>query len=235
MTGLTRRYLNEMREALDDVLTAKQLAIEVGHRRSEMYSTNFAAEFLLDMGRVDEAIDASTRTVEVTHLTGNERFRAYAMNQLARGLMASGEHEKAIEILEEGIQISRQVGMSFVGPRLLGTLSICSKKREVQRSALEEGSKILRSGCHAHNQLWFLRDAIESALISDERELAVEYSDWLEKITEREPLPWSNYFIGRARAIVRHRQDPKDRAGITSLTQLTKLAKEVGFAEHSMS
>ena len=235
MTGLTRRYLNEMREALDDVLTAKQLAIEVGHRRSEMYSTNFAAEFLLDMGRVDEAIDASTRTVEVTHLTGNERFRAYAMNQLARGLMASGEHEKAIEILEEGIQISRQVGMSFVGPRLLGTLSICSKKREVQRSALEEGSKILRSGCHAHNQLWFLRDAIESALISDERELAVEYSDWLEKITETEPLPWSNYFIGRARAIVRHRQDPKDRAGITSLTQLTKLAKEVGFAEHSMS
>ena len=187
------------------------------------------------MGRVDEAIDASTRTLEITHLTGNQRFRAYAMNQLARGLMASGDHEKAIEILEKGIQISRQVGMSFVGPRLLGTLSICSKKREVQRSALEEGSKILRSGCHAHNQLWFLRDAIESALISDERELAMEYSDWLEKITGKEPLPWSNYFIERARAIVGHRHDPADQAHRSALSRLTNLAEKVGFAEHSMS
>ena len=157
------------------------------------------------------------------------------MNQLARGLMASGDRQKAIEILEEGIQISRKVGMAFVGPRLLGTLSICSKNREVQRSALEEGSKILRSGCHAHNQLWFLRDAIESALMWDERELAVEYSDWLEKITGTEPLPWANYFIERARAIVHHRHDPMDQEHRSALTRLTNLAKNVGFATHSMS
>jgi len=235
MTGLTRRYLNEMREALEDATAAKQLAIEVGHHRSEMYSTNFTAEFLLDMGRTKEAIVASSRAMEITYLTGNERFRAYAMNQLARGLMANGDQDEAMKTLNNAIGISRKVGMTFVGPRLLGTLSICSKDNHIRRAALKEGNEILESGCHAHNQLWFLRDAIDSSLISDNRKSALKYSNWLESITEQEPLPWANYFIKRARAIVRYRQNPNEQTNTEELTRLTNLAKDVGFATHTMS
>ncbi len=235
MTGLTRRYLNEIREALEDATAAKQLAVEVGHHRSEMYSTNFTAEFLLDMGRTKEAIVASSRAIELTHLTGNERFRAYTMNQLARGLMVNGDKDEAMKTLNNAIGISRKVGMAFVGPRLLGTLSICSKDDQICKAALKEGSAILKSGCHAHNQLWFLRDAIDSSLISDDRKSALKYSNWLESITEQEPLPWANYFIERARAIVRHRQNPDEQTNTEELTRLTNLAKEVGFAAHTMS
>lgn len=235
MTGLTRRYLNEMQQALEDAIAAKQLAIEVGHHRSEMYSTNFIAEFLLDMGKVDEAIEASSRAVEITFLTGNERFRAYAMNQLARGYLMSGKPNRALEVLDEAINISRKVGMSFVGPRLLGTLSICPTDDEQRKAAVKEGVGILRSGCHAHNQLWFLRDAIESALISDERKSVIQYTDWLERITLREPLPWSNYFIERGRVLVRHRHNPKNSKYTKEIDRLTKMAEGVGFSSHSMS
>ncbi len=76
MTGLTRRYLNEMKSGLEDILTAQKLAKDVGHHRCEMYSTNFAAEFLLEMGELDEALNASNRAVELTFMTQNERFRA---------------------------------------------------------------------------------------------------------------------------------------------------------------
>lgn len=234
MTGLTRRYLNEMQEALDDTLAAKQLAIEVGHHRSEMYSTNFAAEFLLDMGQEEEALKESLRALELTYLTGNERFRAYVMNQQARGLMVSGNRAEALNVLSEAISISRKVGMSFVGPRLLGTISICSIDEDARKAALKEGGQILESGCHAHNRLWFLRDAIESSLISDNRELVLKYSDWLEKITEQEPLPWSNYFIERGRAIVRYRSVPNDETNKEKITQLKKMAKDVGFSSHAM-
>ena len=234
MTGLTRRYLNEMQEALDDTLAAKQLAIEVGHHRSEMYSTNFTAEFLLDMGQVDEALKASSRALELTFLTGNERFRAYVMNQQARGLMVSGDREEALNVLSEAIAISRKVGMFFVGPRLLGTLSICSKDEDARKVALKEGTKILESGCHAHNRLWFLRDAIESTLNSDERDLVLKYSDWLENITEQEPLPWSNYFIERGRAIVRYRSVPNDVANKNEIIRLKNLANDAGFSSHAM-
>ena len=235
MTGLTRRYLNEMREALDDVLAAKQLAIEVGHRRSEMYSTNFTAEFLLDMGRVQEALEASSRALELTFLTDNERFRAYVMNQQARGLMVSGDEEKALDVLREALTISKTIGMSFVGPRLLGTLSLCAKDEETCEKALIEGSEILKTGCHAHNQLWFLRDAIESTLNSNNRDLVEKYSNWLEKITTKEPLPWAQYFIDRARAILCYRASPNDPANTKEITRLKNLGDSVGFSTASMS
>ena len=235
MTGLTRRYLNEMREGLNDIRDAKTLAVEVGHHRSEMYSTNFTAEFLLDMGHVDEALKASSRALELTFLTGNERFRAYVMNQQARGLMVSGNEEEALDVLNKAIVISRKVGMSFVGPRLLGTLSICSKDEDTRKAALQEGTQILKSGCHAHNRLWFLRDAIESTLNSDKRDLVLKYSNWLENITEQEPLPWANYFIERGRAIVRYRFVPDDTANKEEMTRLTNLADEVGFSSFPMS
>ncbi len=230
MTGLTRRYLNEMREGLDDIRDAKTLAVEVGHHRSEMYSTNFIAEFLLDMGQVDEALEASSRALELTFVTGNERFRAYVMNQQARGLMESGDEEEALNVLDKAIVISRKVGMSFVGPRLLGTLSICSKDEDIRKAALKEGGQILKSGCHAHNRLWFLRDAIESSLKSDERDLVMKYADWLKTITEPEPLPWADYFIGRAKAIVRHRSVPNDPLNREEIIRLEKLADDVGFS-----
>ena len=234
MTGLTRRYLNEMREALEDVLAAKQLAIEVGHRRSEMYSTNFTAEILLDMGRVNEALDASSRALELTFLTNNERFRAYVMNQQARGIMVSGDKEKALHVLEEALTISKTIGMAFVGPRLLGTLSLCSKDEETRDKALMEGSEILKSGCHAHNQLWFLRDAIQSTLNSDNKDLVRRYSDWLEEITAQEPLPWAQYFVDRARAILCYRISPNDLANEKEISRLKTLADDVGFSAVSI-
>ena len=235
MTGLTRRYLNEIQEALDDTLAAKQLAIEVGHHRSEMYSTNFSAEFLLDMGQVDEALKESLRALELTHLTRNERFQAYVMNQQARGLMVSGNRVEALNVLSEAIAICRKVGMSFVGPRLLGTFSICSMDEDACKAALKEGDQILVSGCHAHNRLWFLRDAIEFSLITDNRELVLKYCDWLKKITEQEPLPWANYFLERGRAIVRYRSVPNDETNNNNIIQLKKLAKDVGFSSHTMA
>jgi len=149
--------------------------------------------------------------------------------------MVSGARKEALDILSEAISISRKVGMSFVGPRLLGTFSVCSIDEDARKAALKEGSQILKSGCHAHNRLWFLRDAIESSLISDNRELVLKYSDWLEKITEKEPLPWSKYFIERGRAIVRLRSAPDDGENKQKIIHLMKVAKNVGFSSHEMT
>ena len=234
MTGLTRRYLNEMKSGLEDILTAQKLAKDVGHHRCEMYSTNFAAEFLLDMGEVDEALNASTRAVELTFMTQNERFRAYAMNQKARCLMELGKKQDGLELLDNAIRISRKVGMPFVGPRLLGTLAVSTDDRSVRRDALTEGFDILKNGCHAHNQLWFLRDAIEASLRSDDRDAALNFADYLALITIKEPLAWATYFIERAHAIINARTGSASPDNVNELIRLEQIAKNVGFANTTM-
>ena len=234
MTGLTRRYLNEMKSGLEDILTAQKLAKDVGHHRCEMYSTNFAAEFLLEMGELDEALNASNRAVELTFMTQNERFRAYAMNQKARCLMELGNAKEALELLDEAIKISRKVGMPFVGPRLLGTLAVCTDDKFTRKDALTEGFDILRDGCHAHNQLWFLRDAIEASLHTNDSTAVLQYANHLELITTREPLAWATYFIERARAIIGSRTEPTNSDNIKELVRLENIAKKVGFANTTM-
>ena len=231
MTGLTRRYLNEMKAGLDDILSAQKLARDVGHHRCEMYSTNFVAEFLLDMGDVDAALSASNRALELTFMTQNERFRAYVMNQQARGLMELGNKAEALKVLEKAVQISRKVGMSFVGPRLLGTLALCTEEEKIHSAALKEGFNILNTGCHAHNQLWFLRDAIESCLRTNQTAKALKYADHMETITTGEPLAWAKYFIERARAIVHSKTNPKDPTNEKEFVRLEQIAKNAGFSQ----
>ena len=144
--------------------------------------------------------------------------------------MELGNQAKALQVLEEAIQMSREIGMPFVGPRLLGTLSLCSESLEVQTSALQEGFSILKSGCHAHNQLWFLRDAIENSLRTKRDSDALMYADYLEHITNREPLAWANYFIKRARLMVHSKLEPKDPTTEKEFVRLEQIAKHAGFS-----
>jgi hypothetical protein len=58
----------------------------------------------------------------------------------------------------------------------------------------------------------------------------MEYADWLKIITEPEPLPWADYFIGRAKAIVRHRSVPNDPLNKEEIIRLENLADDVGFS-----
>jgi len=223
-----------MKAGLEDILSAQKLARDVGHHRCEMYSTNFVAEFLLDMGDVEAALTASNRALELTFMTQNERFRAYVMNQKARGLMELGNKTEALKVLEQAVQISRKVGMSFVGPRLLGTLALCTEEEKIHSAALQEGFGILNTGCHAHNQLWFLRDAIESCLRTNQTSEALKYADHMESITTGEPLAWANYFIERARAIVHSKTNPKDPTNEKEFARLEQIAKNAGFSQPTM-
>ena len=182
------------------------------------------------MGYVDEALKASNRALELTHMTQNERFRAYVMNQKARGIMVLGKKTQALALLDEAIKISRKVGMPFVGPRLLGTLSICTEDEEVRSNAIREGFSILKTGCHAHNQLWFLRDAIESSLQVNKDAEALNYARHLESITMVEPLAWAKYFIERARAIVNANTTPNSPDIKQEFLRLNKVADSAGFA-----
>jgi hypothetical protein len=66
---------------------------------------------------------------------------------------------------------------------------------------LAQSEAIIRKGCVAHNQLRFYPDAMDVALDLGDWDEAVRYAAALEEYTHPEPLPWSDFFVARGRAL----------------------------------
>ena len=86
---------------------------------------------------------------------------------------------------------------------MLAAQALVAGSKPARHEALAEGEKVLRTGCLAHNVLWFRRDAIEAALNAGDWEAAERHAAALEEYTRAEPLPWSAFFVARGRALAR--------------------------------
>ena len=79
---------------------------------------------------------------------------------------------------------------------------------------MAEGEAILAQGAVSHNHLRFYPQAIDTALDLGDWAEAERYADALEAFTRSEPLPWSDFFIARGRALAalgrgRHEEDTR--------------------------
>ena len=106
-----------------------------------------------------------------------------------------------MDLLYRALAISRETGLSFMGPWILGHLAVMTEDPIERQAALTEGEEILRKGAVGHNHLWFFRYAIDAALDSQDWDGAERYSAALEDYTRPEPLPWANFFVRYGRAV----------------------------------
>jgi hypothetical protein len=98
------------------------------------------------------------------------------------------------------LTISRETGMAFIGPMILGILVLTVDDPRVRSDALAEGEALLAAGSPSHNHLQFRRDAIDACLNAEDWSGAELHSNALETSTQEEPLPWSDFFVARGRA-----------------------------------
>ena len=123
---------------------------------------------------------------------------------------------KAVEILHNA-----ESGMTYFGPCAYGALSRTTEHREDCRSALMEAEAILAKGVVGHNYLIFFEDAIEACLQWADWDDVERYADALQDYTREEPLPRSDYYIARGRALARHgrgEDTPDLKAELTRLS-----------------
>ena len=88
---------------------------------------------------------------------------------------------------------------------------------------------MLQDGCVGHNHLWFYRDAMEASLDSADWDSAEEYAAALSDFTAAEPLPWSDFFIARTRALVDIGRGGRSAETMSNLERLRAEAASVGF------
>ncbi|MCH8197417.1 MAG: adenylate/guanylate cyclase domain-containing protein, partial [Proteobacteria bacterium] len=156
------------------------------------------------------------------------RFEPLPLAILTKTALETGDRSRAVELVKQGLEISRETGTSFVGPWLLGLLAIATDNPDERQGALEEGESILRKGCVGQNYFWFYRDAMEVCLNTGDWDALEHYAAALEEYTRPEPLPWSDFFIARGRALAAVGQGRRDDELIAELHDLRDEAHRVG-------
>jgi hypothetical protein len=134
--------------------------------------------------------------------------------------------------LTEAVALCRSAGNQFTGPAAIGGLALATEDPMEQRRLLDEGEALLGLGAVAHNHLWFYRDALEATIARGAWDDVLRYAAALEDYTRAEPLPWSDLFIARARALAAWSRGPQDAKAKTKLEQVRDTLDAVGLRSY---
>ncbi len=229
MAAITRFYAGELAEAHADALAAVAAAQRVGHQRAEIIACHTVCIAAMAQSDRDMARSRVDRALLLSRQLGARRFEAEGLCFLAELLHAEGQPVEALAAIRQGIEISRETGMSYMGPTLLGVLAYLTTKPGERRAALAEGEQLLAGGSVSHNYCWFYEYAIETALESAEWGEAERYAAALEAYTRAEPMPWVSFLIARGRALAAIGRGRRDRDTIRKLEEIREQARAIGW------
>ncbi|MGI9303624.1 MAG: tetratricopeptide repeat protein, partial [Gammaproteobacteria bacterium] len=230
MLGLTRYYQNDLQTALADCLAGADGAARVGQQRAEMAARSSVGPVLLDLNDFAAAQKQSELGLELAHRLGAQRFEPLCLASIARIFAREDRRADAARLLHKAFELACESGVTFAGPWILGTLALLSADPRERENALRRGEELLRGNCLAHNYFWFYRDAMEVSLISEDWDRADSYAASLENYTQAEPLPWTQFFIDRARTLASLGRGAGVQCAFERLRPLHDEARRAGFS-----
>lgn len=230
MRGHTLLYRNDLEAALNDCRSAAELAAKIRQPRAEMVAL-VVGSYVADMGDPTVGKEWITSCLRIARRLGARIFEAISLEHLGRFAVQEGAHIEAERLTQEAVTIVRESesGMQFTGSKVLGALALVTGNPDERRSTLKEGEELLRSSAFGRNFLWFYRDAMEVCLQMAEWDEVNRYAQALEEYTSAEPLPWSDFFIARGRALSAFGRGKRDDATTKELKRLRDEAERLGF------
>jgi class 3 adenylate cyclase/tetratricopeptide (TPR) repeat protein len=224
-------YLMEMKPAREDALAAIESAAHVGHQRAEMVARLTAARVLIELGKYDDAEEHANLGLKLVEQLGAKRFEPFLMIQKTKARFhRNGHQQNIVEMIENALTVSRETGIGFLGPWVLGTLALVHQHEAASLSALAEGEKLLAGDCVGHNYHDFYRDAMEVSLRLQRWDDVERYAKSLQDYAKADPLPWSTFAVERARALARFGNGMNDAGTMDELQRLQKIASTASMA-----
>jgi tetratricopeptide (TPR) repeat protein len=222
-------YFRPLGEALDLGIAAAHAAAEVGHLRAEINARAATMMALAVMGEPARVKEESARLRDLIDRLGARRFSQTRLLYLGMALLFEGDRAEALRLMREALKISEQTGITFRGPNVLGGLALALTDASERRAALDRGEAIIRQGSVGHNPLRFYPDAIDVALELADWDEAERYALALAEFTAAEPLPWSEFFVARGRALAAFGRDRHDEAALRELRKLRRTARQMDY------
>jgi tetratricopeptide (TPR) repeat protein len=229
MVAVSQMYCGDLRDALSQAIAGVEAAGRVGHFRAQMVVLQVGGICLLEMGEMARAKQLFEQARPIIQRLGAWRFEPISLLWIAKIIAIEGQYAEAIQLLERAVMVSRETGPKFAGPYALGALAGVTRDAEVRQTALAEGERLLVAGCVSHNYFWFYRHAMEAALDSGEWDEVDRYSASLETYTRPEPLPWTDFFIARGRALAALGRGRADAAPSAALIRLREEGQRLGL------
>ncbi|MDX1433378.1 MAG: tetratricopeptide repeat protein, partial [Gammaproteobacteria bacterium] len=230
MIAWTRLYMNEVRTAADEAREAVSFAEKISSLRAEMVARLTLTRNLCELGELDEATTHVERGLEIAESLGADRFKPFLTIFLAQiRWLEHGPGEDIDAMLDRAVEISRATSIGFLGPWIMGTVALVSGDPARSTRALDEGEKILGGDCVGHNHMAFYRLAMECGLRAGDWDAVDRFADALERYCRSEPLPRSNFYIARGRALAGYGRGVRDEASMHTLRRLRDEAERVGL------
>ena len=224
-----RMYFNEARETLKEGIEAAAAAARLGHLRAELLGRTTCMQACLELGDWDGAQEHLAHANRLAKRLGAKRFEAQNLEFEARILHGRGDRDKARTRLSEALAICQSVGTQFVGPKCIGALALTTDDPVEQRRLLDEGESMLGRGAVSHNHLYFYRDAIEVMLEQERWDDALRYAAALENYASGEPLPWTDLFVERAKALASWATGKRDASARRALQAILSTLDDAGL------
>jgi tetratricopeptide (TPR) repeat protein len=229
MRGLTRYFQMDLDGALRDSVRSADMAAIVGQHRAEMIALGIQGGIHLEMSNLEAAEDSFQKALEKARYLGAKSYEPFSFASLAKIRHALGQHTESVRIAREAVAVSREVGLKTSGPRALGVLALITDDPAERHKALQEGQNLLDQGCISHHYFSFYRDAMEDALGRGEFEELERYAGLLENYTRSEPVPLSDFFIARGRALAALGRGRCDQVSIAEVHRLKDQAERQGL------
>ncbi len=230
MIAWTSLYMNEVRRGLTEAREAVSFAEKIGNHRAEMVARLTATRNLVELGELDEAKIHVERGLEVAETLGADRFKPFLTIFLAQIQWTQHGPRKDIdEMMDGAAEISRATSIGFLGPWVMGTLALVSGDPERSRKAMREAEEILTGDCVGHNYLAFYKLAMEISVRLEDWDEVNRFADALEAYCRPEPLPRSDFYIARGRALAKYGRGERGNDTMQALTRLREQAEQIGL------
>ncbi len=158
---------------------------------------------------------------------GMRRFEVVLLYLKAWICIDQGHYEEGTQHAQQAMDIFQQSGDFFAGARVWGVLALLINDDGERQRHLVEGENLLKKRAHGINAFYFYRDAIEVCLRACAWNEALRYAALMEDYSRLEPLPWSDFFVARGRALALYGSGDKSASTFAELERLSAEAKQV--------
>ncbi len=218
--GGTYHYMLDLDAALTASLSAIEMSEKFGHDRAALNSHFSASQVYFDMGELSKAELHVKRMKALAERIGTRRFMARGLHHEGRIRLAQGNRRESVKLCRTAMKISRETGTGYCGPLILATLARATDDADERAEALSEGERMLDEGSISHNYYEFYIEGMEDALERQDWRMVERYAEAMKAFTSIEPLPRTDFFIARGRALAAFGRGGQDGATIDELRRL---------------
>ena len=211
-------------------LTAAAAAAKVGHGRAELNARLVATFAHFALAELEECREQAVEALGLVHQLGARRFEPICQLYIAQDNFCGRAAVGGYRDLGTGDSTSaNKPASTFTDQSSWGLSRSLSRDLRSEGALWPEGEVLIRGGCVGHNQLHFYPSAMQVALDLANYDEVERYAAALEDYTRPEPLPWSEFFIARGRALAGLAHGQRREALVVEVHRLQNEGQRLGL------